>query len=362
VSFVQRFGGSLNLNVHPHVLALDGVCERNRGGRVVFRRTPSPTRDDIAWVARAFARRFLRWLRRRGLLRAPGTEGEGTNDATIQEALEGSLSVAATRGSLQRVDQCGRVHPADPDDLRFGARMESRWSATVDGFNVHAGVRVRAGEDEARERLCRYAARPAFALDRLSVLRDGWVAYRVKYAPSAAATHRVMTPIEFLARLAALVPPPRYPLTRYHGVLGPASRWRKSVVPRPREPSPSTVERPTNVLSARHWARLRNGLDLAPEGRICWATLLRRTFAVDVLTCPSCGGRMEPLDIVIDPDQVSALVARLGLDGRSPPLARARDPTDDFEVASPDSAGEEPAGWELDDDQVPRQGEFDFAE
>jgi hypothetical protein len=34
-----------------------------------------------------------------------------------------------------------------------------------------------------------------------------------------------MTPLELLARLAALVPPPRYPLVRYHGVLAPHATW-----------------------------------------------------------------------------------------------------------------------------------------
>jgi hypothetical protein len=66
-------------------------------------------------------------------------------------------------------------------------------------------------------RLVRYCARPCFALDRLSVLADGRVAYRVKYA-ARRGTHRVMTPLEFLARLAAIVPLPRYPLVRYHHV------------------------------------------------------------------------------------------------------------------------------------------------
>ena len=41
-----------------------------------------------------------------------------------------------------------------------------------------------------------------------------------------------MTSIELLARLAALLPPPRYPLTRYHGVLAPRSAWRREIVPR----------------------------------------------------------------------------------------------------------------------------------
>ena len=40
-----------------------------------------------------------------------------------------------------------------------------------------------------------------------------------------------MTPVELLARLAALIAPPRYPLVRYHGVLAPHAKLRAAVVP-----------------------------------------------------------------------------------------------------------------------------------
>ena len=35
-------------------------------------------------------------------------------------------------------------------------------------------------DDEGRERLCRYGARPPFSLERLSLLPDGRVAYRLR--------------------------------------------------------------------------------------------------------------------------------------------------------------------------------------
>lgn len=55
-------------------------------------------------------------------------------------------------------------------------------TAELDGFNVQAAVRIEPDDDEGREFLLRYCARPCFALERLSVLPDGCVAYRVKYA------------------------------------------------------------------------------------------------------------------------------------------------------------------------------------
>jgi hypothetical protein len=47
VTFVQRFGGSLNLNVHMHVVVLDGVFVRDRDHGVVFRAAPPPTLAEL---------------------------------------------------------------------------------------------------------------------------------------------------------------------------------------------------------------------------------------------------------------------------------------------------------------------------
>ncbi|MFO0629891.1 MAG: transposase [Polyangiales bacterium] len=46
-------------------------------------------------------------------------------------------------------------------------------------------------------------------------LEDGGVAYRLKQPRQGGETHRVMTGQEFMARLVALIPPPRSPLVRY---------------------------------------------------------------------------------------------------------------------------------------------------
>jgi hypothetical protein len=44
-------------------------------------------------------------------------------------------------------------------------------------------------------------------------------------------THVVFEPLDFLARLAALVPLPRAHLTRYHGAFAPHSRLRPLITP-----------------------------------------------------------------------------------------------------------------------------------
>ena len=56
-------------------------------------------------------------------------------------------------------------------------RRERRFSASCDGFDVHCAVRIAKGDDQGRERLVLYCARPPFALDRIEGLADGRVAY-----------------------------------------------------------------------------------------------------------------------------------------------------------------------------------------
>ncbi len=115
---------------------------------------------------------------------------------------------------------------------------------------------VPAHDDLARERLCRYLARPAFSLARLGVRRDGLVVYRVKNAGCGRVKPRVMSPVECLARLAAMVPSPRYPLLRLHGVLAARPPWRARVVPRQPESqagcssSSSKKEKSTSSVAA----------------------------------------------------------------------------------------------------------------
>jgi hypothetical protein len=78
-------------------------------------------------------------------------------------------------------------------------------AAEAAGYHLHAGGAVPAYNALGRELLFRYCARPPFALERLSVLPDGRVAYRIKKPWRPGQTHRLMTPLEFLARLAAIV-------------------------------------------------------------------------------------------------------------------------------------------------------------
>ena len=59
---------------------------------------------------------------------------------------------------------------------------------------------------------------------RLSLTAGGHVRYELKAPYSDGTTHVLFEPLDFIARLAALVPKPRVNLTRFHGCLPPTAR------------------------------------------------------------------------------------------------------------------------------------------
>jgi len=103
------------------------------------------------------------------------------------------------------------------------------------GFSLYAAVRWRADQRTELEQLCRYITRPAIANERLKRNRAGQVVLQLKSPYKDGTTHIVMEPLEFMERLAALVPRPRLHLIRFHGVLAPNAKLRSKIVPAPAE-------------------------------------------------------------------------------------------------------------------------------
>jgi uncharacterized protein YbaR (Trm112 family) len=108
-----------------------------------------------------------------------------------------------------------------------------------------------------------------------------------------------MDPLSLLCRLATSVPPPRFHTVRYAGVLAAASPWRPKIAPKPPPEEPAAVSAEPD----------RTG---PAGGYRPWAELLARTFAVDVLACPKCHGRMRLLAMVEEPTNVARFLAAMG--------------------------------------------------
>ena len=89
------------------------------------------------------------------------------------------------------------------------------------GFSLHAATRVQAADRTRLERLCRYVNRPPLAAGRLQILDAERVAFDLKTIWSDGTYRIELSPQELIEKLAALVPPRRLNLVRYHGVLAP---------------------------------------------------------------------------------------------------------------------------------------------
>ena len=87
------------------------------------------------------------------------------------------------------------------------------------GFSLHAAVRWRADQRKELEQLRRYITRPASANERLKRNRAGQVVLQLKSPYKDGTTHIAMEPLEFMERLAALVPRPRLHLIPFDGLL-----------------------------------------------------------------------------------------------------------------------------------------------
>lgn len=85
VTLIQRFGSALNLNIHFHMLFLDGVYARDTSGRYYFRRTGSPTVEQLHLLLHVISERVARFLERRGILE----RDEGNSYLTLEVTLEG---------------------------------------------------------------------------------------------------------------------------------------------------------------------------------------------------------------------------------------------------------------------------------
>ena len=102
----------------------------------------------------------------------------------------------------------------------------------------------------------------------------------------------MLEPLDFIARLAALVPPPRVHLTRYHGVFAAHAALRAAITPAGRgsKARSRTPELPTPKPVALNWARR-----------------LKRVFGIEIERCARCGGRLEVIASIEEPELIERI-------------------------------------------------------
>ena len=230
--------------------------------------------------------------------RGIGRRAEPEEADTLQrdEPLLAELYSASILGRVATGPRAGRriARAGDGFDLENAAMKSGRCCASIKGFSVHAGVCVPARDRIRLERLLRYAARPPLSTERLSLLPDGRLLYRLKRRWSNGTTHVIYEPMELMERLAALVPPPRFNITRFYGVLAPAATFRPFIVPEDKTAiAPTHPCCPARIDTSKTDAiRTQSNRGKQPKNH-SWAQLMMRVFELDVLACPRCGGRIQ---------------------------------------------------------------------
>ncbi|ELF1012754.1 MFS transporter [Pseudomonas aeruginosa] len=297
VTLIQRFGSALNLNVHFHMLFLDGVYVEQSHGSARFRWVKAPTSPELTQLTHTIAHRVGRYLERQGLLERDVENSYLASDAVDDDPMTPLLGHSITY-RIAVGSQAGRkvftlqTLPTSGDPFGDGI-------GKVAGFSLHAGVAARADERKKLERLCRYISRPAVSEKRLSLTRGGNVRYQLKTPYRDGTTHVIFEPLDFIARLAALVPKPRVNLTRFHGVFAPNSRHRALVTPakRGRGNKVRVADEPATPAQRR--------------ASMTWAQRLKRVFNIDIETCSGCGGAMKVIACIEDPIVIKQILDHL---------------------------------------------------
>ncbi|MEI6506112.1 MAG: transposase [Planctomycetota bacterium] len=317
ISFLHRFGSALNHHVHLHACVTDGVFlpaadQADSDAPPTFLQARPVTAADLAALTERVRRRVIRWFRLTRLLAA---------------------------------DMLAWVNS---------------------GFSVDASVRITVLDRDvpsyfqSLEHLLRYCARPPFALERLSVIRDAdgriiriryvlprhkaaaWVGPgRGRKSTRPDATGIVaLAPFEFLDRLADLVPPPRKHRHRYHGVFAPNHKLRRAV----------TALAIGNIVKRTQAATGGEAVGGAVGGqptdgcccdthqkprshdtsRIAWAKLLARVGEEFPLECPNCGGDIRLIAFITEPGPIRKILTHLGEPLEPPPISPARGPPTDW--------------------------------
>jgi len=297
VTLIQRFGSALNLNVHFHMLFLDGVYTRNKQGKTRFQRIIRPNQQELAILVHTISHRVAQFLERQGVLERDEETSylqlEGLEEDPMQQLIGCSVSYRIAVGPQQgRKVFTLQTLPAVEEDDRYAQVAKEA------GFSLHAGIAAQARERDKLERLCRYISRPAVSEKRLSLTSAGNIRYQLKTPYSDGTTHVIFNPLDFIGKLASLVPKPKVNLTRFHGVFAPNSKQRILVTPARRGKGRLKVSEQEKTPDECHSA-------------MTWAQRLKRVFNIDVDSCAHCGGPVKVIACIEDQQVINKILAHL---------------------------------------------------
>ncbi len=140
VSFIQRFGSALDLNVHIHAILLDGIYAADDEGRPHFQVLLSPDNEEIARVTTSLAEAITDFLRRRGL--GPESDREESDPLSRDQPWLACLYAASVLGRTAFGLNAGRrtTRTGDQIDPESMDAFASPRCANVNGFSLHTGL------------------------------------------------------------------------------------------------------------------------------------------------------------------------------------------------------------------------------
>jgi hypothetical protein len=263
-------------------------------------------------VVQTISRRVIRKLRQLGYLEAGSDAAVATGyDPLIvdEPALARTLAASVTQRIAfgeragQKVKRIGSGSGYEGESPTLTGPRRAR----IHGFSLHANTQVPADGRDQLERLIRYTARGAVALEHLAEDINGDLVYSFTTPWSDGTTGITLSPVELLEKLAALVPLPRVHLVRYGGCLAPHSSLRGAITPTPRQQGGAGDDARTESSC---WS---------------WARLLKQVFALDMATCPFCRqGSLRLIAAITQAEVLRKMLRHLKLAADPPPIAPAR--------------------------------------
>ena len=219
------------------------------------------------------------------------------------------------------------------------------------GFSVDASVCIEDTDRPGLERLLRYCARPPFALEHLQQHDAEHLVYHSPKPRPGAGGDLVLTALELIGKIAALVPPARAHRHRYYGVLAPNASLRAAVTALPPVAVVAPPPAPATDAAATEEAPHR------AAARYLWAMLLARIYEALPLSCPICHSQMRIIAFINDARTVGKILDHIGESTQTPRISPARGPPL-WEAAAASVQADNDPQWDMSAQPGP-QIEFD---
>ena len=298
ISFLHRFGSSLNPHFHYHLCVVDGLFEKVEGDAAQDPADPAA---------------HLRFHEATALT------------PQILERLQHTIRSRV----LRHCHRHGLLEPHEAQDMLT-------WEHGG-GFSLDASVRIETTDRTGLERLIRYCARPPFALNRLHLVgnRSDQILYLLPKPDLAGRTGLRLSALEFLDRLAKILPPPRIHRHRYHGAFAPNAPLRPLITDRALQDNAlaaqtSPPDSPLPLISPasppRPEALTAKSSDTGTSRFSKWAALLARIYEVLPLICPTCQAPLTFIAFLTKPEPIGRILVHIGEPASPPLLHPARGP------------------------------------